>query len=203
MDSKALSRTPLGPYKSPKPKVNHAHECNCLDCTVLYMLLPQEIDLEEDISIIPRLPQVPSDHPAECDCLECILPQKTSTDLEEDIITPQVNHPHQCHCADCTFLYMLLSQKVIDLEEDISIVPSSPTSRTTTLYVLDSDSDQISNVDIVISKVQDNRDIDNIVPGLQTPYSPPPSPSMFESNHLAFPNYMYGVDTPLSPRKSP
>ena len=229
--SKALSRTHTtssleargNPYlslkkKSPEPKVKHGHECNCIDCTVMFMLLPHEIDMDEDTithapecncidctvmfmllpqdidledDIKPCLPQVLSDHPAECDCLECILPQNT-TDLEDNIITPQKNHPHQCYCANCTFLYMLLSQKVIDLEEDISIVHCSPRSRTTTLYVSDSDSDQIDNIDI-----------DNIVPGLHTPYSPPTSPSMFKSNHLAFPNHMYGVDTPLSPQKSP
>ena len=170
--------------------ITHAPECNCIDCTVMFMLLPQDIDLEDDIK--PRLPQVLSDHPGECDCLECILPQNT-TDLEDNIITPQKNHPHQCYCANCTFLYMLLSQKVIDLEEDISIVHSSPRSRTTTIYVSDSDSDV---------GLFDNIDID-IVPGLHTPYSPPPSPSMFKSNHLAFPNHIYGVDTPLSPRKIP
>ena len=107
-----------------------------------------------------------------------------------------MSHPDECNCEDCTLLYMVQPQE-IDMEEDSKtiveiIVPSSPTSSTTTLYVSDSDSDQIDNIDI-----------DNIVPGLHTPYSPPPSPSMFKSNHLAFPNHMYGVDTPLSPQKSP
>ena len=168
--------------------ITHAPECNCIDCTVMFMLLPQDIDLEDDIK--PCLPQVLSDHPSECDCLECILPQNT-TDLEDNIITPQKNHPHQCYCANCTFLYVLLSQKVIDLEED-SIVHISPRSRTT-ICVSDSDSDKIKN----------SIDIDNIVPGQHSPYSPPTSPYMFKSHHLGFPNYMYGVDTPLSPQKSP
>ena len=31
---------------------------------------------------------------------------------------PQKNHPHDCDCAECAFLYMLLPQETIDLEED-------------------------------------------------------------------------------------
>ena len=172
--------------------MNHPDECNCEDCTRLYMVERQEIDMEEESKTI-----VPS----------------SNTTLCASPRLPQVNHPHDCDCADCTFLYMLLPQETIDLEEDIIIVPSSPTSSTTTLYVSDSDSDhqfsydeelQISNVDI-FTKVQDVRDIvEDIVPGLHSPYSPIPSPYMFpESNHLALPNYMYGVDTPLSPPPSP
>ena len=163
--------------------ITHAPECNCMDCAVIFMLLPQDIDLEDDK---PCLPQVLSDHPRDCDCLECI-------DLEDpNIITPQRTHPHNCDCADCTFLYVLLPQKVIDLEENRpSIVHISPRSRTT-ICVSDSDSDKIENIDI-----------DNIVPGQHSPYSPPTSPYMFKSHHLGFPNYMYGVDTPLSPQKSP
>ena len=111
---------------------------------------------------------------------------------------PQVNHPHDCDCAECAFLYMLLPQETIDLEEDIIIVPSSPTSSTTTVCVSDSDSDDQFSYD---EELQINEDI---VPGLHSPYSPIPSPYMFpESNHLALPNYMYGVDTPLSPPSSP
>ena len=123
-----------------------------------------------------------------------------------------MNHPDQCDCLDCTLLYMVQPQEVIDMEEDTeSIVPSSPTSSTTTLCASDSDSDQVSydeelqiNVNIC-TEVQDVIDMDeDIVPGLHSPYSPLPSPSMFpESTHLSFPNYMYGVDTPLSPSSSP
>ena len=146
-------------------------------------------------------------------CMKCTKSFNKKGNLSGDVWPkPQVNHPHDCDCADCTFLYMLLPQETIDLEEDIIIVPSSPTSSTTTLCVSDSDSDdQVSydeelqiNVNI-FTKVQDVIDIDeDIVLGVHSPYSPLPCPSMFpESTHLSIPNHMYGVDTPLSPPSSP
>ena len=56
-----------------------------------------------------------------------------------------MNHPDQCDCLDCTLLYMVQPQEVIDMEDDTeSIVPGSPTSSTTTLCASDSDSDQVS-----------------------------------------------------------
>ena len=181
--------------------MNHPDECNCEDCTLLYMVQPQEIDMEEDSKTI-----VPSSTTSSTTTTLCASPR-----------LPLMNHPDECDCANCTLLYMLLPQEIIDMEEDSKtiveiIVPSSPTSSTTTLCVSDSDSDdQVSydeelqiNVNI-FTKVQDVIDIDeDIVPGVHSPYSLLPCPSMFpEPTHLSFPNYMYGVDTPFSPPSSP
>ena len=187
MDScTAQAHTSLEARGNPSLKKNgHALECNCMDCAIIYMLLPQDVDLEDDKPCL--VPQVLNNHPRDCDCLECI-------DLEDpNIISPQRTHPHNCDCADCAIIYVLLTQDVIDLEKNRpSIVHISPRSRTT-ICVSDSDSDKIKN----------SIDIDKFVPGQHSPYSPPTSPYMFKSHHVGFPNYMYGVDTPLSPQKSP
>ena len=178
MDS-STARTHTSLEARGNPYQSHAPECNCMECAVIFLLLPQDIDLEDD---------KPSDHHRDCDCLECI-------DLEDPIAIAIAmwNHLHNCDCADCTFIYMLQPQNVIDLEENRPrFVHISPRSRTS---VDDSDSDKIKNSSPI--------DIDKFVPGQHSPYSPPRSPDMFKSHHVGFPNFMYGVDTPLSPHKSP
>ena len=186
MDScTAQAHTSLEARGNPSLKKNgHAFECNCMDCAIIYMLLPQDVDLEDDKPCL--VPQVLNNHPRDCDCLECI-------DLEDpNIMSPQRTHPHNCDCADCTIIYVLLTQDVIDLEKNRpSIVHISPRSRTS---VSDCDSHKIKN----------SIDIDKFVPGHHSPYSPPRSQYVvFKSNHVSFPENMYGVDTPLSPQQSP
>ena len=162
------------------PSQSHAPECDCMECAIRFLLLPQDIDL------------VLQDHHPDCDCLDCL-------DLDDPIaITIALwNHPYDCNCAECTCIYMLQPQNVIDMEENKPrFVHKSPRSRTS---VDDSDSH---------TKIKNSSPIDFenvVVPGQQSPYSPPRSPDTiyYKSYHIEFPEFIYGVDTPLSPHKSP
>ena len=87
--------------------MNHPDECNCEDCTRLYMVERQEIDMEEES--------------------KTIVPSSTTT-LCASPCLPLIIHPHECDCEDCTQLYMVERQEIDMAEESNTIVPSSNTT---------------------------------------------------------------------------
>ena len=60
-----------------------------------------------------------------------------------------------------------------------------------------------------VNKKEGNTDNYQLIPGLDTPYSPPPSPPAspmpyecgVTTSQSLFPDHIYGLDTPLSPSK--
>ena len=62
--------------------MNHPDECNCEDCTLLYMVQPQEIDMEEDSKTI-----VPSSTTSSTTTTLCASPH-----------LPLIIHPYECDC---------------------------------------------------------------------------------------------------------
>ena len=128
----------------------------------------------------------------------CTAQAHTSLEARGNPSLKENGHALECNCMECAIIYMLLPQDV-DFEDDIdleknspSIVHISPRSRTS---VSDCDSHKIKN----------SIDMDKFVPGKHSPYSPPPRSQyvVFKSNHVSFPENIYGVDTPLSPQQSP
>ena len=150
----------------------------------------------------------------------CTAQAHTSLEARGNPSLKENGHALECNCMECAIIYMLLPQDV-DFEDDIdleknspSIVHISPRSRTS---VSDCDSHKIKNsidMDKFVPgkhspyspshKIKNSIDMDKFVPGKHSPYSPPRSQYVvFKSNHVSFPENIYGVDTPLSPQQSP
>ena len=116
----------------------------------------------------------------------CTAQAHTSLEARGNPSLKENGHALECNCMECAIIYMLLPQDV-DFEDDIS-----PRSRTSVLSDCDS------------HKIKNSIDMDKFVPGKHSPYSPPRSQYVvFKSNHVSFPENIYGVDTPLSPQQSP
>ena len=105
-------------------------------------------------------------------------------------------HATECKCIDCAVTYMLLPQ-AHDFEEPCQpqLLSNHPRD-CTCLDCMDSA--------VMYMLLPQAIDFDSIVPGQHSPYSPPTSVyTTFKFHNVDFPKLMYGIDTPLSPQKSP
>ena len=107
-------------------------------------------------------------------------------------------HATECKCIDCAVTFMIQPQ-AHDFEEPCQPQLSDHPHDCTCL-----DCTTMDSAVMYLLMPQAIDFFDSIVPGQDSPYSPPSVyTTKFQFKNVNFPKLIYGVDTPLSPQISP